>query len=445
MIAMLPRPYEGTLTVLSGHAAVIQADIATAQPKYYGLQGITVEASAVVLSGDFLCSPAAENVFRKIVIGDDRFAKCNHYDIFRALEAAGAVGFIHLVDRSTPIGWATFEHFSWSANAMISKNITVVEAYAEDLGFASTTLNLRARITPPHDETFADVYLSWHWTLVLRVMVPIMALRVTVSGTMGICNSWYLYCREEDPVNVQIKFASFFVCTIATSTAFLLGLICALGQWGPEVCPNYYHQFFVTGFYGTLMLTTSVSCCIMRERLRSFWQYPPRLLWPHNRFRLILIFVIGVGGDIFLGIFRMIGIENSAIFTSASFVTSGLISGITCIVLLAYAWALGKPILSMMNLRARAPQDQTLVMQQLFFVVVALTMNGTFSLLNLLSTVAFAYLQISASYRPLNYSLAMYWLVLARLGLMHWQVTTHILCQFTQLTFWYRRIYNNTF
>ena len=419
---MLPRPSEGTLTVLSGHAA-IQSDIATAQPKYYGLQGITVEASAVLLSGDHLCSPVAENVYRKIVIGDDGSAKCDHYDIFRALEAAGAMAFIHLVDRSSPIGWATFEHFSWNAYEMVSKNITMVEAYAEDLELVSTILNLRARITPPHDESFAEAYLSWHWTLILRVLLPLMALRVTISGTMGICNSWYLYRREEDPVNVQIKFASFFVCTTASSTAFLLGVICALGQWGPEVCPNYFHQFFITGFYGTLMLTTSVSCCIMRERLRSFWQFPPRLLWPHYRFRLTLIFVLGVGGDIFLGIFRMIGIKFSSIFASASFVTSGFLNGVTCVVLLAYAWALGKPILNMMNLRARAPQDRTLVMQQLSFVVIALIMNGTFALLNLLSTAAFAWLQITASYQPLNYSVAMYSVALARLGLMHWQVT----------------------
>jgi hypothetical protein len=152
------------MTIFSGTHAV-HADIKTCELKYFGPQSNVVEGPGVFVKGNTLCYPDVDAVRGKVVIGILHGAfSCNYMDMYRRLEAAGAVGFVKLVQRSPP-GWSTvFDHDAWDSSETRGMAMTMIEVFDGDLDIGpeegAYIIDFRVIISLPHNTEWEEAYTS---------------------------------------------------------------------------------------------------------------------------------------------------------------------------------------------------------------------------------------------------------------------------------------------
>jgi len=111
-----------------------------------------------------------------VVIGILFGASCNFMTMYRRLDAAGAVGFVKLVQRSPP-GWSTvFEHDAWDSSETRGMALAMVEVFDGDLDIGPEDIagiaDFRAKISPSHNKEWEEAYTSVIWLVIMRIVAP---------------------------------------------------------------------------------------------------------------------------------------------------------------------------------------------------------------------------------------------------------------------------------
>jgi len=432
-------PASSMLSVFSGIVAK-QIDIGTCLLKHFGPQSNVVDASAIFLKGNALCKPESDAVRGKVVFGSMRgVSSCNYMIVYRRLNAAGAAGFVKLVQGSPP-GWSTvFDHDGWDSSETRGMAMTMVEVFDGDLGIgleeAADTADFRASISPPHNTEWEEAYTSVAWLIFMRIITPLLGFAFVAWPGFIETHSLLSLGREYNPAFAQMRAASFAVSLIASACSFIICLLLALGQNSTQVAPTSIHTLFYTSFTGTSVLTTSIGCAVLVEKYRNKapQNLPMRVLTKQYSLTLILAAFLGPGVDLFVGYLRGSGLDSNVGFRTlhtAFGVIVSLTQGFVGLVFLYFARALERNLLEYMSLRRNISNQYNAVLRQLSAVVMALVMNGVFLIFNVLLTLFYVIIM-----RPRVTPVAIVrgylgLLPILRLGLFYWQVTSHCFSQF---------------
>jgi hypothetical protein len=437
-LAGAASPASAVLTVFSGTSA-LEVVIETCVLKYFGPQSNVVEAPAVFLEGNALCHPKADAVRGKVVIGSMQGASsCNYMGAYRHLDAAGAVGFVKLVQRSPP-GWSTvFDHDAWGTSVIRGMAMTMVEVFDGDLGIgpeeAAKIADFRLSILPPHNTEWEESDASVAWLVCMRIIMPLFGLVfVAWPGLNEAWSLWLALGRDDDLALAQLRVASFAVCLIAALCSFGICLLYALGQYSMTLAPNFIHDLFYTSFAGTSALTTSIACAALVEKYRGTppRNFPLRVLTKQYPLALVLVTLFGPGVDFSVGYLRVSGLDEAAGFRRfhvVGGVVVSLIQGGFGLLFLYFSHALGKPLFDYMRLRSSSGNQFHAAVQQLSAVVIALVMNGAFLILNVVLTVVYVMIVLSNDVPIAANKVFLGLLPFLRLGLFYWQVCLVLCC-----------------
>jgi hypothetical protein len=399
-----------------------------------------VEASAVFLQGNALCSPKADAVRGKVVVGIMSGASlCNYMSMYRRIDAAGAVGFVKLVLRSPP-GWSAFDHDAWDSSETREMSTTMVHVFSGDLGIGpeegAITADLRVRISPPHNTDWEEAYTSIAWLIVMRIGTPLIGIIfVAWPGFLQTRFLWRSLVRDDNLALGQMRAASFVVCFTASLCSCIICLMLVLGQWAAQITPSFINEYLYTSFTGTSTLTTAISCAALVEKHRGTAprNLPLRVLTKQYPFTLVLVTLFGPGFDFFIGFFRTSGLENFSGYYGIHVplgIALSLFQGSLSLVFLFYANAIGKLLLEYQKSRSSFGTEYLTVIQQLSAVVMALVMNSIFLILNVVFVCFYAILIQSHDTPVIIIRVYTGLLPALRIGSFYWQVLSFICAYF---------------
>jgi hypothetical protein len=432
------------MSIFAGNTS-LQRKIETSVLKHFGPQSNVVEASAVFLQGNALCSPKVDAVRGKVVIGIMSGASsCNYMSMYRRIGAAGAVGFVKLVLRSPP-GWSSFDHDAWDSSETRGMATTMVHVFEGDLEIGpeegAVIVDFRVRISPPHNTEWEEAYTSVAWLIIMRIGTPLVGLLfVVLPGCIETRFLWRALVRDDNLALSQMRAASFVVCFIASVCSCILCFMLVLGQWAAQITPSFINEYFFTSFAGTSTLTTAISCAALVEKYRGTAprNLPLRVLTKQYPFTLVLVILFGPGFDFFVGFFRTSGLENFSGYyaTHAPLgIALTLFQGCLSLVFLYYANAIGKLLLEYKKSRSSFGAEYLTVIQQLSAVVMALVMNGICLVLNVGCVCFYAVLIQSHDTPVIIMRVYAGLLPVLRIGCFYWQVLSFSVLIFAFLTF----------
>jgi len=137
-----------------------------------------------------------------------------------------------------------------------------------------TTTMEEVRISPPYDRSFEQLYLSYHFTLFVRVLAPAFGLTASVLAGSEVLRLKREGCFRKAWITGTI-------CALEAPVLFIVALILALGHFGPMALDFVYHRALQDLFIGFSVSTTLLfsfflaeeSRCIIRSLpRRSFWE-----------------------------------------------------------------------------------------------------------------------------------------------------------------------------
>jgi hypothetical protein len=154
----------------------------------------------------------------------------------------------------------------------------------------------------------------------MRVVTPLCGLIfVSWPGFNEALALWRIIgcADQENSASVQLRAASFAVCSIASVCSFITSFLLVLGQCAATVAPATIHKLFYTLFMGTCALTTSICCAVLMEKNRGTppRSLPLRVLTKRYPVSLAMIILLGPGIDLFVGYVDVSGLVNGVGFT----------------------------------------------------------------------------------------------------------------------------------
>jgi len=174
--AALSMKFSGNIVTYSATTSVL---------KYFGPQDDNLNASAVFLPSNELCDPDTSAVKGKIVIGTltgPYLLQCNFMTMYRRLNAAGAAGFVKLVQRSPPGLYTTFDHDVWNTAETQGMQMTMVDAFEGDIALSpEITANLsdvHVSVSNYHNTEWYNIYTSTLWLVAMQIIAPLYCLYV---------------------------------------------------------------------------------------------------------------------------------------------------------------------------------------------------------------------------------------------------------------------------
>jgi hypothetical protein len=141
-----------------------------------------------------------------------------------------------------------------------------------------------------------------------------------------------------------------------------------------------------------------------------------------------MVVILFPGVDLLAGYSVVSGLNNGLgqrQFTTAGGVLCALFEGSTGLVFLYVAHALGKPLVEYLRLRRKIGNSYHLpIVRRLSSLILALVMNGAFSMLNVSLSILYAILAHSKDAPVALFQIWAGLYSLAKLGLFYWQVGT---------------------
>jgi len=398
LILLLGWSSEGKLSVIEGPYAGESFD--TSEYRHIRARGVTkrVEGPAVFLPVKGLCSPDPEDVRGKIAIGDlrDGGVGCDRYDIIHALASAGAAGFVTSIFTRVP-GINTYEYdCQRSLGPHGPLDMVVVFIYVGDfekLRSFGATAPLVLGLGPPHNEEYYHLFTSFFWVAGIRVLCPLCSFFTT----------WYAWATAQElraswPVNdrgrAELREASLVICVLEGTATAVVGLLLALGQYGPLVMCKEVHHFFITILTGVSLLASTLLMFIMQEMLAAFegdnrqitgGPSNGALFWARYRFRGACAATLFIGMDLIFGAGTAQYIDNSGVVSLIFYLVFGFLfilshAGIGC-VFLYYAVRLMRPLRAHLATRLSLDLDNSrtgsnAAANRIAAVTLGLKMNG---------------------------------------------------------------------
>jgi hypothetical protein len=228
---------------------------------YFGPQGHSVNASAIVLDRSDLCQPTSDMVSGKIVVvGDWSGPTCSLNslgDLYRDLDRAGAIGMVYI--NAIQFAFPGFEAYLFeSMNRCEYCDFRMVMVQIDNrmssqIQEMRTSSNLFILLNPPQSSLFVYLYESWLWTLTMRMFLPFMALTTTALAIGEIYRVAML--RVQGPSS-KIAFA---ICALESLCMLVFGVSLSAGLYGPLSLPIHvlyvsYSMFLGSGTFVTLVL-----------------------------------------------------------------------------------------------------------------------------------------------------------------------------------------------
>ena len=235
-------------------AGVSEASL-SANYVYYGPQNAQVSGESMYMSGDDVCTPEAiANVSGAVVFSDMIDALCSLGVAYDLLNARGASAFI-VVKLSDPPGMLSdFYHHTWDPNVYKDSKMTMVTVpgflhgrlVGPPLAWKNAPKTV-LRVSPPHDRTWRNIYLSWWWILFARTIPTLLALMtVKIAGTEIL---------EYNSTNYRS--VGFIVCCMEVIAQTLIAIYRGTGHPGREMLPGFTDGI-LSDLLGSWMLFTSV-------------------------------------------------------------------------------------------------------------------------------------------------------------------------------------------
>ena len=432
IVATLALRCDSRLDVIAGAEP---QSFATARFIWYGPHDVNSTAPGIYLHATELCDPPAK-VQGKIVYTDSESgSQCNIRDKYIRLDDAGAVGYVKPYPYGATPGLATFNHISWSRTAN-HRQLVLVEVSAADIDYSSwrASSNLVLQITEPHLKVTYNAYTSLYWMAFIRVLLPLFAL-VTSAKSFKEGHALWASCSELAHTGYlsELRHVALGICCIECPSVALLGLLVALGQYGPTVLIDSIHGFFLTGLTGLSLATTLLLVLLLEERSRVL---PNRSVepsfWNRYRTKIATLFAFFVGCDVLTGAARISGardrigpifyIGSAGVYMSCHFILG-------CIYF-SKARTLRTPLIQYLRERATtfgANDIDALHRREIIGrLAFTLVMNGSFLFLFFATEVYYAWLIYQASTlnvsRPAEYGVVVSLTVFCRIGVSYWHV-----------------------
>jgi hypothetical protein len=270
LIGMLAKCVDTQCIVTAN--SIIDYDCATYL--YFGPQGVSVNASAIVLDRKELCQPTAEKVSGKIVVvGDWSGISCNLNslgDLYRGLDRAGAIGMVY--NNEIQFAFPGFEAYLFESMnrceycdfRMVMVQIdNRMSSYIQEM---RTSSDLFILLAPPKMSPFVELYRSWLWTLAMRVFLPGVALTTAALATGEMNRVSMLRPKEVSSrtYNEPLKI-SFAICALESLCMLVFGISLSAGQYGPFSLPIHVTYLSYSTFLGSGTLVTFILGLYLRE------------------------------------------------------------------------------------------------------------------------------------------------------------------------------------
>ena len=262
---------------------------------YYDAPGHPgVNGSAIILSGKDACGGLDEKFAAKVrdmvVFTESR--ECRISDVYINMDLAGAKALIIIEPFFKRPGWLTFYcydcHDEHSPRGLLppswndGRNMPMVSVSSmgdEDSLSLDITLK-EVHISPPFDHSFKQLFLSYHWTLLVRVLAPAFSLATSVLAGFEVL-------RLKRKGHFRRAWISGVICAIEAPVLFMVALILAFGHYGPMTLDFVYHAIIRDLFLGVSVSTTIVFSFFLREESRWLIQsLPRRSIWKVHRWGL---------------------------------------------------------------------------------------------------------------------------------------------------------------
>jgi hypothetical protein len=133
-----------------------------------------------------------------------------------------------------------------------------------DLWRRSMMNGMRATVGPPYVRIYNDLFESPLWLVVFQTILPGCAMLVSAASIAEVrrrlsrMQITMLQLRRGLPVDrTSIETAPVIICVVEGVTCFAIGVILALGEFGPLYLPYAYNYFFYRAAHGEFFLFDS--------------------------------------------------------------------------------------------------------------------------------------------------------------------------------------------
>ena len=423
LIVVPTRPAWAALTVVSGADS---QTMATSRFIYYGPQHKAVTAAAVYLNSAELCNPSAASVRGKIVFTSWSDVECDERVMYTKLDDAGAAGYVKLALFKIP-GVSVLSHVSWSRTASHRRMVMVaVSKDAPDFHAWRASPNLVLSIDDERDDSFYDTFTSFQWTLCIRTLIPLFSFYASFVAFRDGSVLWNSAQIVDKKHQRELTIAAAAICAVEGPSMAILGLIVALGQYGPVLLVSSIHGFFFTMLTGVSLATTLALILLLRERSLTFPERPAsESFWARNRIKITVLSVCFAAADVFVGAARVSGGHDGlgGHFYAAVGLVYVVCHFVLGIVFFAKAQALRNPLVVYLRLRASVGAEQRESDLRIGRFAFVLLMNGLFLFLMFAMEVSFVLLIQSGGTPDVSlYAVFVFYAIVSRVSISYWHV-----------------------
>jgi len=224
------------------------------------------------------------------------------------------------------------------------------------------------RISPPFDRSFQQLFLSYHWTLLNRVLAPAFSLATSV-----LAGSEVLRLKREGLL--RRAWISGIICVIEAPVLFLVALILAFGHFGPMALDFVYHEVLRSLFLGFSVSTTLLFSFFLREESRCLIQsLPRRSVWNVYRWGLaasLCLFVSYIARPVTMISFRSMWLALVTINFSITIVLQIIVS-VYCF---SQSWALRRHFKGFLAATSSATRSQAAIRKLTFYIAMSSVCN----------------------------------------------------------------------
>ena len=221
--------------------------------------------------------------------------------------------------------------------------MTMVAVYNSDFASSNLAEGNFIIISPRHNRDFERLATSIYWCMLMRVIVPVFAAAVSWVGfTEGLRK--LADVEPDTEAKRELRACSIYICFSEGASSCALGLMNALGQYGPMLLPKAYHDIFFTQLSSLFLFNSVLIAFMMEEFFNAFYSGQPlrRLSIKHGK-RLLLLSIIPVI-DLAFGVLRILGaggISSGTMFFLVGFI---LVSLYVTVIYLSQARKLAKTL-----------------------------------------------------------------------------------------------------